>query len=111
MLDNEQIGKIKHCLREPKVDEAEIHDVLKTVKKVMASSHRLYARFARKAMRRGDVSDPYRFEAKGLEDKVLENALDYMAKLEAEPAEHLDLAVQEQILKEIPDILPSLKRV
>jgi hypothetical protein len=41
-------------------------------------------------MHRGDISNPYRFEAKGLEDKVIENALDYMAKLEAEPAEHLD---------------------
>jgi trimethylamine--corrinoid protein Co-methyltransferase len=111
VLDNEQIGKIKHCLRQPRVDESEIHDVLKTVKKVMASSHRLYARFARKAMHRGDVSDPYRFEAKGLEDRVIENALDYMAKLEAEPAVHLDQEIQERIFKEVPGILPSLKQM
>jgi trimethylamine--corrinoid protein Co-methyltransferase len=111
VLDNEQIGKIKHCLRQPKVDENEIHDVLKTVKKVMASSHRLYARFARKSMHRGDVSDPYRFEAKGLEDKVIENALDYMAKLEAEPAVHLDQEIQERIFTDVPGILPSLKEV
>ncbi len=110
VLDNEQIGKIKHCLRQPKVDENEIHDVLKTVKKVMASSHRLYARFARKAMHRGDISDPYRFETKGLEDKVIENALDYMAKLEAEPADHLDQAILDEIFKEVPGILPSLKQ-
>jgi trimethylamine--corrinoid protein Co-methyltransferase len=110
VLDNEQIGKIKHCLREPKIDEAEIDDMLRIVKKVMASSHRLYARFARKAMHRGDISDPYRFEAKGLEDKVIENALTYMEKLEREPAEHLDRAIQEQIFKEIPGILPSLKQ-
>jgi trimethylamine--corrinoid protein Co-methyltransferase len=111
VLDNEQIGKIKHCLREPKVDQAEIDDMLRIVKKVMASSHRLYARFARKAMHRGDVSDPYRFEAKGLEDKVIENALDYMTKLETEPAVHLDRAIQEQIFKEVPGILPSLKEM
>jgi trimethylamine--corrinoid protein Co-methyltransferase len=111
VLDNEQIGKVKHCLREPKVDQAEIDDMLRIVKKVMASSHRLYARFARKAMHRGDISNPYRFEAKGLEDKVIENALDYMAKLEAEPAEHLDQEIQERIFKEIPGILPSLKQV
>jgi trimethylamine--corrinoid protein Co-methyltransferase len=109
VLDNEQIGKVKHCLREPKVDQAEIDDMLRIVKKVMASSHRLYARFARKAMHRGDISNPYRFEAKGLEDKVIENALDYMAKLEAEPAEHLDQEIQERIFKEIPGILPSLR--
>ena len=109
VLDNEQIGKVKHCLREPKVDQAEIDDMLRIVKKVMASSHRLYARFARKAMHRGDISNPYRFEAKGLEDKVIENALDYMAKLEAEPAEHLDREIQERIFEEVPGILPSLR--
>ena len=109
VLDNEQIGKIKHCLREPKVDQAELDDMLRIVKKVMASSHRLYARFARKAMHRGDISNPYRFEAKGLEDKVIENALDHMAKLEAEPAEHLDKEIQERIFAEVPGILPSLK--
>jgi trimethylamine--corrinoid protein Co-methyltransferase len=109
VLDNEQIGKIKHCLREPKVDQPEIDDMLRIVKKVMASSHRLYARFARKAMHRGDVSNPYRFEAKGLEDKVIENALAYMAKLEAEPADHLDQATIDKIFKEVPGILPSLR--
>jgi hypothetical protein len=98
-------------LREPKVDQAEIDDMLRIVKKVMASSHRLYARFARKAMHRGDISNPYRFEAKGLEDKVIENALDYMTKLETEPAEHLDRAIQEQIFKEVPGILPRLKEM
>ena len=60
-------------------------------------------------MHRGDISNPYRFEAKGLEDKVIENALDYMAKLEAEPAEHLDREIQERIFEEVPGILPSLR--
>jgi hypothetical protein len=62
-------------------------------------------------MHRGDVSNPYRFETKDLEDKVIENALDYMEKLEAEPAEHLDQATQERIFAEVPGILPSLKEV
>jgi hypothetical protein len=62
-------------------------------------------------MHRGDVSDPYRFEAKGLEDKVIENALDYMAKLEAEPADHLGQAAVDKIFEEVPGILPSLKEV
>ncbi|MGA7876700.1 MAG: trimethylamine methyltransferase family protein, partial [Desulfoferrobacter sp.] len=111
VLDDEQVGKVKHCLRAPKVNPDEMQDVLKMVKKVMASSHRLYARHARKAMHSGDISSPYRFEAKGKEDKVIENALAYMAELEARPADHIDAGVQEQIFKEIPGILPSLKRV
>jgi trimethylamine--corrinoid protein Co-methyltransferase len=109
VLDNEQIGKIKHCLREPKVNPTEIDDTLNMVKKVMASSHRLFARHARKAMHSGDVSDPYQFETRDKEDKVIENALDYMARLESEPASHLDTDVVERIYNQVPGLLPSLK--
>ena len=110
VLDNEQIGKVKHGLRDPKVSPSEMDDVLKMVKKVMASSHRLYARHARKAMHSGDISSPYRFETKGMEDKVIENALNYMAELEARPADHIDSAVQDRIFAEVPGILPQLKQ-
>ena len=110
VLDNEQIGKIKQCLREPKMDPLIVENMLLTVKKVMASPYRLYARHIRKAMHTGEVSSPYRFEAKGLEDRVLENALDYMTELEREPAPHLDQTTVDRIFKEIPGILPELKQ-
>jgi trimethylamine--corrinoid protein Co-methyltransferase len=109
VLDNEQIGKIKHCLREPKVNPAEIADTLNMVKKVMSSSHRLFTRHARKAMHSGDVSNPYHFETKEKEDKVIENALDYMARLEAEPPPHLDADILESIYNKVPGLLPDLK--
>lgn len=110
VLDNEQIGKIKHCLREPKVDPSTIEDMVKIIKKVMGSPYRLYARHARKAMHAGDVSNPYHFEAKGLEDKVLENALAYMEQLEARPAPLLDRTIVDHIYDEVPGLLPGLKR-
>jgi len=110
VLDNEQIGKIKHCLREPKVNPSMVEDMLKTVKKVMGSAHRLYVRHVRKAIHAGDVSSPFRFEAKGLEDRVIENALDYMAQLEREPAVHLDKAVVDWIYRETRGLLPSLRQ-
>ena len=110
VLDNEQIGKIKHCLREPNVNPAAIEDMLKTVKKVMASPYRLFARHVRKAMHAGEVSSPYRFEAKGLEDNVIENALEYMDQLEQKPALHLEHAIVDRIFKEVPGLLPSLKQ-
>jgi trimethylamine--corrinoid protein Co-methyltransferase len=109
VLDNEQIGKIKHCLREPKVNPEEIDYTLNMVKKVMASSHRLFARHARKAMHSGDVSDPYRFETRDMEDKVIENAIEHMAQLEAEPALHLDSDIVDRIYNEVPGLLPGLK--
>jgi len=43
-----------------------------------------------------------------LGDKVLENALDYVARLESEPAAHLDQAVVDPIFKEITGILLGL---
>ena len=110
VLDNEHIGKIKQCLREPKVEPTVIEDMLGTVKKVMGSPHRLYVRYVRKAVHGGDVSSPYMFEAKGLEDKVLENALDYMAKLEAAQAPYLNPGTREQIFKEVPGLLPGLRQ-
>jgi trimethylamine--corrinoid protein Co-methyltransferase len=109
VLDNEQIGQVKHCLREPKVDPSEIESTLKMVKKVMASSHRLFARHARKAMHSGEVSDPYRFETKGMQDRVIENALETMKALEAEPPAHLDPATVQRIFAEVPGLLPNLK--
>jgi trimethylamine--corrinoid protein Co-methyltransferase len=109
VLDNEQIGKIKHCLREPKINPAEIDTTLNMVKKVMASSHRLFARHARKAMHSGDVSNPYQFETRDKEDKVIENALEHMAILEAKPAPHLDSDVVERIYNKVPGLLPTLK--
>jgi hypothetical protein len=45
-----------------------------------------------------------------LEDKVLENALEYMAQLEQQPAVHLEAGIVENIFDEIPGILPNLKQ-
>jgi len=110
VLDNEQIGKVKRCVREPKVDGSISVEMLEMVKKVMASPHRLYARHARKAMRAGDISEPYRFEAKGLEDRVLENALSHLADLEQKEGHPLDQGTIDEIFEEIPGLLPSLKK-
>ncbi len=110
VLDNEQIGKIKHCLQEPRVDALVMEEMLTVVKKVMSSSHRLFARHARKAMHSGEVSSPYMFEARGGDDKVIENALEYMNQLESRPANHLDNNTVERIFKEVPGLLPELKQ-
>lgn len=110
VLDNEQVGQVKHCLRAPKIDKSTIEETLKTVNKVMASSHRLYARHARKSMHAGDISEPYRFETKGMEDNVIAKALEYMAELESRPAKHLPAEVIEQIFQEVPGIVDRLKQ-
>jgi trimethylamine---corrinoid protein Co-methyltransferase len=110
LLDNEQIGKIKHSLRAPKVDPDQVADLIKTVRKVMASSHRLFARYARKAIQAGDVSTPYLFESKDHHDRVLENAVACLAEIEARPHVHLDESTVERIYREVPGLLSGLKK-
>jgi len=109
VLDNEQIGKIKHCLREPRTSPEDIADAVAMVNNVMNSRYRLYARFARKAIQHGDVSIPYRFESKEFDDEVIERAYDYMTALESEPGDQLAAEVQERIYREVPGLLPGLK--
>jgi trimethylamine--corrinoid protein Co-methyltransferase len=111
VLDNEQIGKVKHCLREPRTSPEDIADAVSMVNTVMNSRYRLYARFARKAIQQGEVSSPYRFESKGFEDTVIERAYDYMTALESEPGEHLAPEIQERIYREVPGLLPGLKEI
>ena len=110
VLDNEQIGKVKHCLRSPKVGRDEMDETMKMVTKVLASSHRLFARFARKPVHAGDISEPYRFESKEFDDHVIANALEHMKKLESQSPPHLDAETVEKIFKEVPGIIPELKQ-
>jgi trimethylamine--corrinoid protein Co-methyltransferase len=110
VLDNEQIGQIKHCLRPPGFGASGLDEMLRVVKKVMASPHRLFARHVRKAMHSGLVSNPYRFESKGLQDEVLENALAHMRRLEENPAPHLDSAKVDRIFEACPGLLDVLKK-
>jgi len=110
VIDNEQIGKVKHCLRAPKVSDEDTADAVKMVAKVMSTSHRLYARHARKAIHSGDVSDPYLFAAKGKTDEVIEKALAELQSIEARPRNHMPADTVEKIFKEIPGLLPELRQ-
>ena len=111
VIDNEHIGKIKHCLRQPKMSDTDIADALQTVKKVMASSSRLYTRHVRKAIRSGVVSQPYLFESNHeKEDRVLEKAVAALKDIEMKPVRHLDRSLVDRIYQEVPGILPGLKQ-
>ena len=110
VIDNELIGKVKHCLRAPKVDGDETRAAVAMVNKVMATSHRLYARHARKAIHAGDVSDPFAFAAKDHQDRVVESALAELERLESLPAPHLPQAMVAEIFEKIPGLLPGLRQ-
>ena len=110
VIDNELIGKVKHCLKAPKVDEEHTKDAVAMVNKVMATSHRLFARHARKAIHAGDVSDPFAFGAKEHQDSVVELALAELARIENQPVRRLPKAVVEEIFETIPGLLPELRQ-
>jgi trimethylamine--corrinoid protein Co-methyltransferase len=110
VIDNELIGKVKHCLGAPKVDAEQAQAAVTMVNKVMATSHRLFARHARKAIHAGDVSDPFAFEAKDPQDRVVELALAELERIDSQPAPHLPRAVVEEIFETVPGILPKLRQ-
>ncbi len=110
VIDNELIGKVKHCLRAPKVDAEETKAAVAMINKVMSTSHRLFARHARKAIHAGDVSDPFAFDTKDHQDRVVELALAELERLDNQPARHLPKAVVEEIFEIVPGILPKLRQ-
>ena len=109
VIDNEHIGRIKQCLREPSVDEAALTDAVNMVEKVMSTGSRLYTRYVRKEIRKGTVSEPYRFESRQPVDNVVERALCVLADIEAAPARCLDRETVERIYREVPGILARLQ--
>lgn len=110
VIDNELIGKVKHCLRAPKVDADETQAAVAMVNKVMKTSHRLFARHARKAIHSGDVSNPFAFGAKDRQDRVVELALAELEKIDGQPRRYLSKAVVEEIFETVPGILPKLRQ-
>jgi trimethylamine--corrinoid protein Co-methyltransferase len=110
VIDNELIGKVKHCLREPKVNQDETKAAVAMVNKVMGTSHRLYARHARKAIHAGDVSDPFAFGAKDPQDRVVALALKELQRIDSQPHRHLPKSTVEEIFENVPGILPKLRQ-
>lgn len=110
VIDNELIGKVKHCLRAPKVNESEAKAAITMVKKVMGTSHRLFARHARKAIHTGEVSEPFAFSSKDANDRVVELALTELERIDSQPRRLLPRAVVNDIFENIPGILPKLRQ-
>jgi hypothetical protein len=80
------------------------------VNKVMKTSHRLFARHARKAIHSGDVSDPFAFGTKDRQDRVVELATAELEKIDRNPRRYLPKSVVEEIFDTVPGILPKLKQ-
>lgn len=90
VLDDANITKVKHILRRPGFGPDDTKAAVQEIRKVMASSTRLFARHIRKHMRRGVVSEPYPLEGEGDNDKVLQNACLRAQELTVDGSNRLD---------------------
>jgi len=109
VLDNEQIGMAKHCMRPAVINGETTEEAVAMERKVMQTTHRLFTRHTRKPMRAGLVSEPYRFESKDMQDRVLEKAHARLQELEARPAKHLEDDIVDEIYDSVPGLLPRLR--
>jgi trimethylamine--corrinoid protein Co-methyltransferase len=111
VLDDAHIDMVKRFLRQPEVSEASLADCLEQVRKVMTTSHKLYVRFVRRALRSGEITPPYPFEGKGQTDETLVLAKQRLDKLLSLPAAHLDQNILDSIFQEVPGLLPRLRNL
>ena len=108
ILDDAHFQMIKFFLKPPRISQAEIDEVLKQIREVVATPQKLYIRYIRSVMRTGELSQSYPFEGDRERDNVLTLAYERMNQLLAKPVEHIDQATTSRIFQEIPGILPRL---
>jgi len=110
VLDDAHFQMIKFFLKPPRIDETEIHETLRQVRKVFETPQKLYIGYLRKVMRSGAISPLYPFEGAGKTDDVFRLAYERMNELLAKPVEHIDDGTTKKIFDTIPGLLPWLNR-
>jgi trimethylamine--corrinoid protein Co-methyltransferase len=109
VLDDTHISGIKHFCQKPEISQSRLEKGITQLQQVMESSHKLFARFARKGMRTGAVFAPYPFEVSGMDDTTLRRADERAQELMRKETEPLARQAFVDICESIPGILPELK--
>ncbi len=102
VLDDASIGLVRDILRRPLFGKENAEKTVKEVRKVMASSTRLFARYIRKPLREGLVTKPYAFESTEDKDEVMVKAAERLDEILSGPDDRLDEGMLERIYKEVP---------
>jgi trimethylamine--corrinoid protein Co-methyltransferase len=108
VLDNAHIGMVKSLLRKPKVNKAELQESIGNIREIMATSHKLFVRYARRSLHRGEISPSYPFGSDEGRDDVLLRVHEKTKELLSLPPEHLPEQINREVLKRVPGILPRL---
>lgn len=106
VLDDVQIAIVRRILRPARFKDRDIESGITEIRKVLASSSRLFARYIRKATKQGLVSPPYPFESDGDDDRVLVKAQDRLVNILDGPDNKLENDIIEKIYTHVPGLLP-----
>jgi trimethylamine---corrinoid protein Co-methyltransferase len=108
VLDDAQIGTVKRILSSPRVGDEELDGAFEQILKVMGTSNKLYARYARKGIRDGSISPPYFFDTTEPEDRAVIEAHRRRRELLQRPAHLPEQRIVERIFDEIPGIVERI---
>jgi trimethylamine--corrinoid protein Co-methyltransferase len=111
VLDDAHLGMVKRLVRQPEFTGDTIMEVLGQVRRVMDSSTKLFTRFARSALRSGEIAPPYPFGSKDSSDEALIRAVERTDEILALPPRHIEKQVVEKVFQQIPGLLSRLKNV
>ncbi len=109
VLDNTHIDMVKRFVRQPSITSDRVSECLEQVRRVMGTSHKLYVRFVRSALRSGEVTPSYPFEGKGMVDETLLRARENMEQMMSQPPHHIDRATIDRVFQQVPGLLPRLR--
>jgi trimethylamine--corrinoid protein Co-methyltransferase len=109
VLDDAHIGIIKRLAAEPNISEEGMDEVLGQIRRTMGSTTKLFTRFARSALRTGEIAPPYPFESKETEDDTLLQAVGRTEEIMKNPPKHIESNITEKLFNEIPGLLTRLK--
>ncbi len=109
VLDDAHISMVKRFARQPVITTDTISESLEQVKKVMGTSHKLYVRFIRSALRSGEIAPQYPFEGEDMVDETLFRAREKMEQILSLPSPHLASEVIDKVFLEVPGLLTRLR--
>jgi len=107
VLDDAHYQMIKFFLRDPKIDQEEISQVMDQIRTVAGTQQKIFISYIRKIMRSGQLSAPYPFESES-GDHVFKMAYEKTQELLARPVNHIDEATTKKIFTEVPGLLTRL---
>ena len=109
VLDDAHISIIKRLASQPRITEESVKDTMSQMGKVMASSTKLFTRFARTALRTGEISPQYPFENKEMTDDTLIRAIEKTDEIMQRPRNHIDKDIIGRIYDTTTGLLTRLK--